>query len=107
GIMQLDALVHLHDKLAEKAGQDVLYISEREFKSMGTLILDFRSPSEAKVKVNDKYIAIPTTQETFNEFSENELINILRYIRSIEIDGRYHNVADRIVKELAERLKFV
>src|SRR5205823_7446845 len=37
GIVQLDSLVHLHDKLAEKAGEDALQITSNDFKSFGNL----------------------------------------------------------------------
>lgn len=110
-IIQLDVLIHIHNRLVKKIDgrQDHLIIPAMDgFSSRGVLITDFRcNLEEVPLSTSSRLVAIPTTETCFQNFSENELIQILRYIRSIQIDSRYHNVADRIVKELAERVKIV
>jgi hypothetical protein len=109
-ILQISELIESYNQMAEKLNQPQINVGKYKsnHKSIGVLVQTTSAgfyPDDVKVTFNcGKTVILPAKTGYFDDFTDDQMIQISRYVRSLNsIDGRFNYMLTEIVKELSTR----
>lgn len=109
-VVQIPELVETFNKLASKLNQHKINPSQCDPKHRSIGILAQSSslgfyPDSIDIKLKcGQVIILPTKYDDFTEFTDDQLIQFHRYIKSFQsVDGRFNYMIEQIIKELSVR----
>lgn len=111
-LISLPELVTSYNSIANKLGLSQVNLGNNpnNHRSIGALLTTSTksfSPDDVEMKLKSgEIIFIPTKCSSFDDFTDDELIQILRYIKSLRsFDGRFNHLTDKLVETLAIRAR--
>lgn len=112
-VINIAELTDMYNRLATKLKQPKINLGQgiTKHRSIGLLAQSTSfgfHPDNVEIKLKSgQSVILPTKYENFSTFTDDELIQFHRYIKSFQVvDGRFNYIIERIIKELAFRASF-